>query len=122
MIGKTGTTDNQVNTWMVGSSTEVATAVWVGNIKGDTSLRRISNGTVLRHDIFRRLVLVGFCRLVLGLQFLELIGKILLARPATFRVMREPGSDRRVAPIASFETVPEAFPVGLGKPDFQSRC
>ncbi len=53
VIGKTGTTDNQVQTWMVGSSTEVATAVWVGNILGDTSMRRISNGTVLRHDIFR---------------------------------------------------------------------
>ena len=53
IIGKTGTTDNQVHTWMVGSSTEVATAVWVGNIVGDTSMRRISNGTVLRHDIFR---------------------------------------------------------------------
>ncbi len=53
VIGKTGTTDNQVHTWMVGSSTRVATAVWVGNIVGDTSLRNISNGTVLRHDIFR---------------------------------------------------------------------
>lgn len=53
IIGKTGTTDNQVHTWMVGSSTEVATAVWVGNIVGDTTMRRISNGTVLRHDIFR---------------------------------------------------------------------
>jgi len=53
IIGKTGTTDSQVHTWMVGSSTEVATAVWVGNIVGDTSLRRISGGTVMRHDIFR---------------------------------------------------------------------
>lgn len=53
VIGKTGTTDSQVQTWMVGSSTEVATAVWVGNIIGDTSLRRISGGTVMRHDIFR---------------------------------------------------------------------
>jgi len=38
---------------MVGSSTEVATAVWVGNIIGDTSMRNISGGTVMRHDIFR---------------------------------------------------------------------
>ncbi len=53
VIGKTGTTDSQVQTWMVGSSTEVATAVWVGNIVGDTSLRNISGGTVMRHDIFR---------------------------------------------------------------------
>jgi beta-lactam-binding protein with PASTA domain len=38
---------------MVGSSTEVATAVWVGNIVGDYRLSRYRNGTVLRHDIFR---------------------------------------------------------------------
>src|SRR5690606_5866805 len=34
-IGKTGTTDNSVHTWMAGTSTNVATAVWVGNIRGD---------------------------------------------------------------------------------------
>lgn len=53
VIGKTGTTDSQVQTWMVGSSTKVATAVWVGNIKGDFRMSRYSNGTVLRHDIWR---------------------------------------------------------------------
>ena len=53
VIGKTGTTDSQVQTWMVGSSTEVATAVWVGNIIGDYRLSNYRNGTVLRHDIFR---------------------------------------------------------------------
>jgi len=53
VIGKTGTTDSQVQTWMVGSSTKVATAVWVGNIKGDYRLARYRNGTVLRHDIWR---------------------------------------------------------------------
>lgn len=53
VIGKTGTTDSQVQTWMVGSSTNVATAVWVGNIVGDYRLSSYRNGTVLRHDIFR---------------------------------------------------------------------
>jgi membrane peptidoglycan carboxypeptidase len=53
VIGKTGTTDSQVQTWMVGSSTNVATAVWVGNVVGDYRLSRYRNGTVLRHDIFR---------------------------------------------------------------------
>lgn len=53
VIGKTGTTDSQVQTWMVGSSTEVSTAVWVGNVIGDYRLSRYRNGTVLRHDIFR---------------------------------------------------------------------
>jgi membrane peptidoglycan carboxypeptidase len=53
VIGKTGTTDSQVQTWMVGSSTNVATSVWVGNVVGDYRLSRYRNGTVLRHDIFR---------------------------------------------------------------------
>lgn len=53
VIGKTGTTDSQVQTWMVGASTNVATAVWVGNIVGDFRLSNYRNGTVLRHDIWR---------------------------------------------------------------------
>ncbi len=53
VIGKTGTTDSQVQTWMVGASTNVATAVWVGNIIGDFRLSSYRNGTVLRHDIWR---------------------------------------------------------------------
>ena len=56
-LGKTGTTDASVHTWMVGSSTSVATAVWVGNISGKQAMRSISvNGTqaaVLRHRIFK---------------------------------------------------------------------
>jgi len=53
IIGKTGTTDSQNQTWMVGSSTEISTAVWVGNIKGEFSLARYTNGRTLRHQIFR---------------------------------------------------------------------
>ena len=56
-IGKTGTTDESIHTWMVGSSTTVATAVWVGNIKGDQAMRNIrvngQSGGVLRHRIFK---------------------------------------------------------------------
>jgi membrane peptidoglycan carboxypeptidase len=56
-IGKTGTTDESVHTWMVGSSTRVATAVWVGNITGEQAMRNIRiNGTgggLLRHRIFK---------------------------------------------------------------------
>ena len=60
-IGKTGTTDASVHTWMVGTSTEVATAVWVGNIVGTQALRSIYiNGiqaAVLRHTIFKPIAL-----------------------------------------------------------------
>ena len=53
VIGKTGTTDSQIQTWMVVSSTKVATAVWVGNVLGDYKMSNYRNGTVLRHDIWR---------------------------------------------------------------------
>ncbi|MBT1018533.1 transglycosylase domain-containing protein [Canibacter sp. lx-72] len=36
--GKTGTTDNNKDNWWVGGSTEVATAVWHGNVTGNTDL------------------------------------------------------------------------------------
>jgi membrane peptidoglycan carboxypeptidase len=56
-IGKTGTTDNAVHVWMVGSSTRVSTAVWVGNIEGKQSLRQIRvagyQAALLRHVIFK---------------------------------------------------------------------
>jgi membrane peptidoglycan carboxypeptidase len=57
-IGKTGTTDSSNQTWIVGASTRVATAVWVGNIEGEYAMRSYRNnagvqGGVIRHDIFR---------------------------------------------------------------------
>jgi branched-chain amino acid transport system substrate-binding protein len=38
IAGKTGSTDKYVQTWMTGYSTEVATATWVGNVVGKTSV------------------------------------------------------------------------------------
>jgi membrane peptidoglycan carboxypeptidase len=58
-IGKTGTTDASVHTWMVGSSTATSTAVWVGNVQGTQAMRTIrvtgSSASVLRHRIFKPL-------------------------------------------------------------------
>jgi membrane peptidoglycan carboxypeptidase len=58
-LGKTGTTDNAVDTWMVGSSTTAATAVWVGNVTGGdnrTNLRDVSfesgSASTARHRIW----------------------------------------------------------------------
>jgi membrane peptidoglycan carboxypeptidase len=60
-IGKTGTTDNAIHVWLVGSSTAVSTAVWVGNIQGKQSLRQISvagtQAALLRHRIFKPMAL-----------------------------------------------------------------
>jgi membrane peptidoglycan carboxypeptidase len=57
-IGKTGTTDSSNQTWVVGASTRVATAVWVGNIAGTYAIRSYKNtkgvaGSNIRHDIFK---------------------------------------------------------------------
>lgn len=37
-IGKTGTTDNRVDHWLVGASTKVSTAMWIGNVTGKRPL------------------------------------------------------------------------------------
>jgi membrane peptidoglycan carboxypeptidase len=59
-IGKTGTTDASAATWMVGATTRVGTAVWVGNIVEKVPLRQVRiNGlsaAVLRHYIFKATV------------------------------------------------------------------
>ena len=56
-LGKTGTTNDAIHTWMVGSSTRVSTAVWAGNIDGKQSMRRISiagrSGGMIRHATFK---------------------------------------------------------------------
>ena len=53
---KTGTSDNAYHTWVVGYTTETATAVWVGNVVGFKSLFSISHnrtqGNLIRHKLF----------------------------------------------------------------------
>ncbi|MWV49229.1 PASTA domain-containing protein [Rathayibacter sp. VKM Ac-2803] len=65
-IGKTGTTDDALHTWMVGASTEVATATWVGNVSGLTSMRgfRLNgvNAGQVRHQIWPRIMRVADAR------------------------------------------------------------
>ncbi len=51
MIGKTGTTDNSTQTWIVVSTSRVATATWVGNIVGKYPMRQFPNGAIYRHQI-----------------------------------------------------------------------
>lgn len=62
-IGKTGTTDDAVATWVDMASTQAATAVWVGNISGFQSMREIDfgvggYGADARHGIMRTLATV----------------------------------------------------------------
>ncbi|KZX21425.1 penicillin-binding protein [Rathayibacter tanaceti] len=62
-LGKTGTTDKAVHTWMVGASTEVATATWVGNVRGSSSMRSFLlkgvNAGQVRHQIWPRIMRVA---------------------------------------------------------------
>lgn len=62
-IGKTGTTDAAKDTWMIGSSTEVATAVWVGNVTGAANLRELSfdsgAASTARHRIWPAIMSVA---------------------------------------------------------------
>ncbi len=41
LFGKTGTTDNAKDTWAIGASSKVATAVWVGNVDQNVNLRAV---------------------------------------------------------------------------------
>lgn len=56
-IGKTGSTDDFVHTWMLGASRKVATVVWVGNVSGFVNMGGVSlngsAGTNARHAIWR---------------------------------------------------------------------
>jgi membrane peptidoglycan carboxypeptidase len=42
IFGKTGTTDDSLENWLVTSTTKVAQATWVGNVEGSVPLRSLS--------------------------------------------------------------------------------
>ena len=60
LVGKTGTTDTADQNWLIGTTTKVALAVWVGNISGHQDLRRITvagtNGYNTKFNIFRKTI------------------------------------------------------------------
>jgi membrane peptidoglycan carboxypeptidase len=91
-IGKTGTTNDALHTWMVGSSHKTATAVWVGNIIGkqNTRLVRVKgiNASVLRHSIFKPIAqaIDAYPGLGGGAGFPAPTGQYLIGSPATVPV------------------------------------
>ena len=50
LFGKTGTAE-ALHSYMVASSTQTTTAVWIGNIEGDQNMRRISIGGILASNL-----------------------------------------------------------------------
>ncbi|WP_083363921.1 transglycosylase domain-containing protein [Microterricola viridarii] len=83
-IGKTGTTDDAKDTWMIGSSTTAATAVWVGNVIYDANLRDLSfesgAAATARHRIWPRIMAYADARWG-GAAFAE-------PDPSAFRVIQ----------------------------------
>ena len=63
LAGKTGTTDERIHTWMAGYSTQVATAVWVGNVVGLTPQtgKRVNDTAVsnIRHAVWKDVMSVA---------------------------------------------------------------
>jgi membrane peptidoglycan carboxypeptidase len=51
IFGKTGTTDSSTQTWIVASTSRIASVAWVGNIIGKYPLRSFPNGSFYRHQI-----------------------------------------------------------------------
>mgnify|MGYP000166740379 CR=1 FL=1 len=51
IFGKTGTTDNSTQTWILTSTSRVASVAWVGNIIGKYPMRQFPNGALYRHQI-----------------------------------------------------------------------
>jgi membrane peptidoglycan carboxypeptidase len=51
IMGKTGTTDNSVQNWLVTSTSKVSTATWVGNVSGGTALRSLTFNGVGGGDV-----------------------------------------------------------------------
>ena len=64
LFGKTGTTDDAKDTWAIGSTSKITTAVWVGNTSGHTNLRDVfgfpycptqnsTQAAIERHCVFK---------------------------------------------------------------------
>lgn len=58
IIGKTGTADNDVHTWMIASTTGIASAVWVGNVVGNVSIGNAGYSSA-RHHITSSIMTTG---------------------------------------------------------------
>ena len=90
-IGKTGSTDDFIHTWMLGASRKVATVVWVGNVSGfvslaGTSLNGVSGGSI-RHIIWRA-IMTEADRIYGGTDWAAPDSKFLSGRSATIPDVR----------------------------------
>jgi membrane peptidoglycan carboxypeptidase len=124
LAGKTGTSDNRIHTWMIGFTSKVATATWVGNVVGLTPQGGKSvNGNsvpVIRHVIWKQIMTVvnakygGTNWAPADPKFLEapqvLVPGVSGIDPATAKVQL--GNSLLNAQVMP-ETVQSAYPAGL---------
>ncbi len=56
IFGKTGTTDSSTQTWIVTSTSRVASVAWVGNIVGKYPMRQFPGGATFRHKMMSNIM------------------------------------------------------------------
>ena len=63
IFGKTGTTDNSTQTWILTSTSRVASVAWVGNIVGKVAMRQVFfhglQGALIRHVMMSNIMQVA---------------------------------------------------------------
>lgn len=103
VFGKTGTTDNSVENWLVTSTTKVAQATWVGNVQGGVALRSQSfqgiGGGNVKFAIVKR-VLTALNAAYGGTAFAAPNGKYTTAPVAPKPPVAKPGAPAAPAPGA----------------------
>ena len=100
-MGKTGTTNNAEQTWIVATSTKASTAVWIGNISGSQNLRSVYVGgiqaAILRHVVFRTLMSYVDARLGRGGAFPPPDPALMVASPTGY-FAPPPAPPKKTAP------------------------
>ncbi|MBW8871208.1 MAG: penicillin-binding protein, partial [Leifsonia sp.] len=103
IFGKTGTTDNSVENWLVTSTTKVAQATWVGNVQGGVALRSQSfqgiGGGNVKFAIAKRII-TSLDAAYGGGAFPSPSGKFTTAPPAPKPAAPKPGAPAAPAPGA----------------------
>lgn len=104
IMGKTGTSDNSVQNWLVTSTTKVANAVWVGNVKGQVAMRsqyfRGINGGNVKFSIDRP-ILAALDKTYGGSQF---------TAPPSSEITGGPSDPLYVAPAPTPSPTPAPTP------------
>ena len=110
LIGKTGTTDSAVHTWMAGASTNAAIAAWVGNVVGKQNLSRVylpqGAANRARYAIFRN-IMAGFNREYGGGAWPSPPSELMRGQQATVPDVRGQSEEQAIAILEGLGFVPQ---------------